>query len=363
MNLNVQFIPDQYLDMEEQDVFQKIRTLKHQLGDKLLILGHHYQMDSIIQFTDLRGDSLALSRQAAQNKITEYIIFCGVHFMAESADMLTESHQKVILPDIDAGCSMADMASLENVEIAWNTILEHTTDKIIPITYINSSALLKAFCGQHDGTVCTSTNAQKIVQWAFSQGQKVLFFPDQHLGRNTAYKLGIPLDQMIIWDPKQPLGGNTPDQIRNARVILWYGYCSVHQMFRVEHIDRLRSQYTDINIVVHPECSFDVVQKSDLNGSTDFIIRTIRESEKGSTWAIGTEINLVNRLKNEYPDRTILSLSPFQCLCSTMFRIRPPYLLHTMEKLLEGEVINQIIVPDNIAHWAKISLERMLSLS
>lgn len=363
MNTNVQFLPDSYINQNENDVIEKIYQAKEKLGERLLILGHHYQMDSIIQFADLRGDSLKLAKLAAENDKAEYIIFCGVHFMAESADMLTNKNQKVILPDIDAGCSMADMALAEDVEDAWDDLKSITDNKIIPITYINSAAELKAFCGKNDGAVCTSSNAPKIVKWAFEKGEKLLFFPDQHLGRNTAYKLGIPTDKMITWDPKKPLGGNSPEDIKNAKVILWYGYCSIHQMFTVDHIKNWKAKDPSTQILVHPECCFEVVQNSDLDGSTDFIIKTVEAADPGTKWAIGTEINLVNRLKKEHQDKTVESLSPFQCLCSTMYRIRPPYLLHVLDKLLEGEVINQITVDKETAHWAKISLDRMLELS
>jgi len=363
MNINIKFIPEEFKNLDENEVFNRIELAKSKLGNDLLILCHHYQIDQIIQFADLRGDSLALARQASKNKDAKYLIFCGVHFMAESADMLTNPEQHVILPDIDAGCSMADMAELEDVLDAWNEIINITNDKIIPITYINSSANLKAFCGEHDGAVCTSSNAQKVVSWAFEKGDKLFFFPDQHLGRNTAYKLGISLQEMIIWDPHKPLGGNTKEAIKKAKVILWYGFCSIHQLFRVDHIRDWRNKIPDINILVHPECSFDVVNNADLVGSTDFIIKTIDKADNGSKWAIGTEINLVNRLKNEHRNLEIYSLSPFQCLCTTMFRIRPPYLLYAIERLLDGEVINQIKVEETISHWAKISLDRMLSLS
>ncbi len=363
MNLNTQLLPEKYTQSPEDETIQRIYRAKRQLGDDLLILGHHYQMDSIIQFADHRGDSLKLSKQAAQNEKAKYIVFCGVHFMAESADMLTRPDQKVILPDVDAGCSMADMADLDDVEDAWDDIAGIIKDRVIPITYINSAATLKAFCGIHGGAVCTSSNASKVVEWAFSKGEKLLFFPDQHLGRNTAYQLGIPLEEMILWNPRQPLGGNSSEAVRKAKVILWHGYCSIHEMFKVEHIHQWREKHPDAQILVHPECLFEVVQLADLSGSTDYIIKTIKSAEPGSKWAVGTEVNLVNRLRSEYPDRMVESLSPFQCLCSTMFRIRPPYLLHVLERLLEGEVINQIVVPDDVAHGAKISLDRMLSLS
>jgi len=363
MNDTVELIPEEYLELNENEIFNRIKSAKMKLGNDLLILGHHYQMDSIIQFTDLRGDSLALAKQAAITSQAKYIIFCGVHFMAESADILTSADQKVVLPDIDAGCSMADMAELSDVESAWKAISSLTTDKIIPITYINSAANLKAFCGKHDGAVCTSSNAHLLVKWAFREGEKLFFFPDQHLGRNSAYNLGIPLDDMIVWDPNEENGGNSNEAITKAKVILWHGFCSIHQMFKVEHIDSWKQREPDINVIVHPECSFEVVQNSDLNGSTNFIIDTIKKSEPNSKWAIGTEINLVNRLRNEFTDKMIASLSPFQCLCGTMFRIRPPYLLHVLERLLEGQAINQVKVSEEVTHWAKISLDRMLALS
>ncbi|MDH5680880.1 MAG: quinolinate synthase NadA [Spirochaetota bacterium] len=363
MNKNIELLPQSYRELSDEEIQGQIARAKEQLGKDLIILGHHYQMDSVIQFADKRGDSLALAQFASQQKRAKYVVFCGVHFMAESADMLTNPEQSVILPDIDAGCSMADMAEIDDVESAWKTITEITKDKVIPITYINSAASLKAFCGRHDGAVCTSSNAQKIIEWAFKQGKKLFFFPDQHLGRNTAFKLGIALEEMILWNPKKNLGGNSESDIQNSKVILWNGFCSIHEMFKTEHIENWRKNDPDINIIVHPECPFELVQKADYAGSTSYIINTIKNAGAGTKWAVGTEVNLVNRLKNELKDREVHSLSPFQCLCSTMFRIRPPYLLHVLDQLLNDRVVNQVVVPEDEAHWARVSLDRMLSLS
>ncbi len=362
MNININPLPEEYTSIPEDEIAKRTYELKQLLGDSILILGHHYQMDQIMQFVDIRGDSLGLSRKALESK-AKYIIFCGVHFMAESADILTRTNQKIILPDINAGCSMAEMADIEDVEDAWKTINNLSPNaKVIPITYINSSALLKAFCGRNEGVVCTSSNAKDVIKWTFDRGDKLFFFPDQHLGRNSAYSLGINTNEMITWHPNKPFGGNTEDDIKKAKVILWYGFCSIHMLFKPEHIHSWRKRFKDINILVHPECTFEVVQKSDFSGSTSFIIDKIKSSEVGSRWAIGTEINLVNRLRNEHPDRIINSLSPYQCLCGSMFRIRPPYLLHVLERLSKGEVVNQVKVQEDVEKWAKVSLDRMLSI-
>ncbi len=366
MNINIQSLPEAFLKLSQDEIYNIIINAKKKLGDDLLILGHHYQSDQIIPFVDLKGDSLALARKASQNEKAKYIIFCGVHFMAESADMLTKENRKVILPDVIAGCTMAEMAKLNDVEQAWNNIVEIDADKkIIPITYINSAADLKAFCGKNNGAVCTSANAHHIIKWAFEQGDKLFFFPDQHLGRNSAHKLGIPLDKIITWDPNKPLGGNKKEDIQQASVILWHGYCYVHQAFTLQHIQKWRQQHPDIQIVVHPECPFEVVQESDLSGSTDFIIKTIENSKPGSKWAIGTEINLVNRIRRQYPDRMIecLSPAPDKCECETMSLITPQRLAYVLEKLLAGDIINQVKVPEDVAKWARISLEKMLAIN
>lgn len=351
------------LQLPEETVIERIRAARAELGDRLLILGHHYQQDAIIQFADLRGDSYVLAKKGSTYTEADYIVFCGVHFMAESADILAADHQQVILPDMRAGCTMADMANLDDVEVAWDEIQEHAPGKTIPITYMNSAANLKAFCGRHEGAVCTSSNAEAIIRDAFDRGDRLLFFPDQHLGRNVCYAMGYELDEMLVWDPHEYLGGNTPEAIERAKVFLWKGHCSVHQGFKPQHIDYWREEKPDIKILVHPECAYEVVQKADMAGSTKYIIEQITASEPGSAWAIGTEIHLVNRLKQEFPDRFITSLSPYQCLCATMYRIRPPYLLWVLENLLEGTVVNRIKVGDAVARDARLALDRMIEVT
>jgi len=354
----------EYYRLSSDTLDRRISILKSRMADRLLILGHNYQRDEVYKFADYTGDSLRLSQYAAQRSDREYIVFCGVKFMAETADILTTPKQKVILPDLAAGCSMADMADIENVETAWQELTDLLPDSAItPITYINSSADLKAFCGEHGGLVCTSTNAEKIIRWAFERREKILFFPDQHLGRNTCKRMGIPLDKMAMWDPAQPNGGNTPEAIRNARVFLWKGFCSVHQMFQPGHVDYFRKQYPDIRIIVHPECSMEVVDKSDLIGSTEYIIRTVSEAPSGTRWAVGTELNLVNRLKKDNTDKEVFFLSPMVCMCSTMFRIDAQHLLWALERIESGSPVNQIIVPEADRYWAKVALERMLALA
>jgi quinolinate synthase len=356
-------VPAQYLRMSEQELDQRIAAAKAALGKRVVILGHHYQRDEIIKFADYRGDSYKLSQLAAQRSDAEYIVFCGVHFMAETADILSQPHQIVILPNLEAGCSMADMANIYDVEDCWETLTEISDKRIVPITYMNSAANLKAFVGRNDGVVCTSSNAPGAMRWAFERGDQVLFFPDQHLGRNTGVKLGIGLDEMIVWDPNQPLGGNTPEAIRNARIILWRGWCSVHQRFTVQQIEWARKKYPDINVIVHPECRYEVVQAADDNGSTEYIIKVISNAPPGTKWAVGTEINLVNRIAKEHPDKLVFCLDPIVCPCSTMYRIHPAYLAWVMEALVRGEVINQIKVDEETARWARIALERMLSIT
>ncbi len=366
MNLNVTIAPpEKYMKMPYVEILEKIAKAKKELGKDLLILGHHYQMDDIIQFADIRGDSLALSQKASEISRIKYLVFCGVHFMAEVSDILTDNEVRVILPDIQAGCTMADMADIKDVETAWKGIREakSTTDKIIPITYINCDAKLKAFVGRNGGSICTSGNAEKIIKWALSQGNKLFFFPDQHLGRNTSYKLGIPLDKMCVWQPKKEFGGNSKETIRDSQVILWDGCCSVHTKFRKEHIDYWRKKEPNINIIVHPECTFDVTSNADYSGSTAVIIKTISEAPKGSKWAVGTESNLVGRLQKEHPDKSVMNLANFRCICGTMYRIRPPYLLYVLENLLEGKVINQIKVDDEIAKYTKVALDRMFQIT
>lgn len=350
-------------DLNDIQVLEEITRLKHKLKNQVVILGHHYQQDDIIQFADKIGDSLQLAQEAARLKTFPHIIFCGVHFMAETADMLTDAHQSVYLPDLRAGCSMADMANLKDVEIAWKYLTTHSKQKIIPVTYINCSAELKAFVGKNGGAICTSSNAGKIISWATSQNAKLLFFPDQHLGRNTCFELGYSLDEMITYDPRKQFGGLTAEEIQKASIYLWYGYCSVHQGFKKEHIDHLRVTSPHTKIIVHPECSFDVVQAADLNGSTSYIIKTIEASTEGSEFAVGTEINLVNRLAARFPHKKIFSLSPYQCLCTTMYRVRPRWLLSTMQHLERNTPINKITVNQEITHYSLIALNRMLELS
>jgi quinolinate synthase len=329
----------------------------------LIILGHHYQVDDVLRFADATGDSYALAKAAAATNQAEFVVFAGVHFMAESADILTGPGQKVILPDMRAGCTMADMANLADVELAWDELSSCTSDRVVPITYINSAANLKDFVGRNGGAVCTSSNAAKLVTWALSRGGKLLFFPDQHLGRNTCYDLGIPLDEMLVWDPSMPFGGNEPAAVARARVLLWKGHCSVHQGFSVEQIAHWRRERPGIRIIVHPECSWEVVRAADLSGSTNFILETIRAGAPGSAWAVGTEINLVHRLKEQFDDRFITSLSPFQCLCATMYRIRPAYLLWVLDELAAGRVVNQVSVPASVAEGARISLAKMIEVA
>lgn len=360
---NIESGLEDYYQLPPETLDERIEVVKGKLSDRLLILGHNYQRDEVYKFADYTGDSLKLSQYAAQQREREYIVFCGVKFMAETADILTVADQKVILPDLAAGCSMADMADIETVETAWQEITRLIPESTItPITYINSSADLKAFCGEHGGLVCTSTNAEKIIRWAFERREKILFFPDQHLGRNTCKRMGIPLDEMILWDPAKPNGGNSPEAVRKARVYLWLGFCSVHQMFQPQHVDYFRKQYPDIKVIVHPECSMEVADKSDLMGSTEYIIRTVTAAPAGTRWAVGTELHLVNRLKQNNPDKEVFFLSPMVCMCSTMFRIDAQHLLWSLERIESGSIVNQIIVPEADRTWAKVALERMLEL-
>jgi quinolinate synthase len=354
----------------------------------LVILGHHYQRDEVIKFADYIGDSYKLAGQVSKHPDAEFIVFCGVHFMAESADVLSGSHQQVILPDLAAGCSMADMAAPDQLEQCWADLeqmlgagssaglppslklrrtaeaLEEAGQACVPVTYINSAAAIKAFCGEHGGVVCTSSNAAATLKWAWERGDKILFLPDQHLGRNTAYKMGVPLDQMVVWDPNEIWGGLEPAAVKNARIILWKGHCSVHARFTARQIEHMRAQHPGIRVIVHPEVPWDVVQAADDSGSTEYIIKTVSESPVGSTWAVGTEIHLVNRLASQVqPDRTVLSLDQFGFLCSTMFRVSPNHLLWVLEGLVAGEVHNRIVVPDAQKHWTRVALDRMLSIS
>lgn len=354
--------PIKETEMSDEEVLIEARKLKEELKDQMLVLGHHYQQDDVISFADVIGDSLKLAQDAT--KIDKpYIVFCGVHFMAETADILTDDLKKVILPDLRAGCSMADMAETDQIERAWEFMASATKEKIVPVTYINCTASLKNFVGRHGGSICTSSNAKKIIDWALGQGEKLLFFPDQHLGRNTCFDMGIPLEDMIIYDPNKFNGGVTPEQIRKAKVILWYGYCSVHQGFTKAQIDHLRDTQPETKILVHPECNFDVVQAADEAGSTAYIINRVKDLPAGSHIAVGTEINLVNRLAKAHPDKKIFSLSPYQCLCTTMYRVRPRWLLASFRAIKENKPINLIKVDNQTAEGAKLALDQMLALS
>ena len=329
------------------------------------MLGHHYQREDIIQFADFRGDSFNLSRWAAERADTEFIVFCGVHFMAESADILSQPGQKVVLPNMSAGCSMADMADPEDVYACWDELTEAGITGVVPVTYMNSAASLKAFCGRNGGIVCTSSNAPRVYDWGLGRGERLLFFPDQHLGRNTGIKKGIALDEMAVWDytlPYGSLGGNTREQLERARVILWKGHCSVHRRFSVAQIEKARREHPGINVIVHPECTMEVVQAADMDGSTEFITRTITEAPPGSKWAVGTEINLVSRLARENPDKLVFCLDPVVCPCATMFRIHPAYLAWALDELAAGRIVNQVIVDEETAKYARVALERMLSV-
>jgi quinolinate synthase len=352
---------DSYLLTPDNTLDERIASAKALLGKDVVILGHHYQRDEVIKFADFRGDSLKLSSQAARAD-GRFIVFCGVHFMAESADILRREHQVVVLPDLNAGCSMADMADIGQVEACWRELSTVGDLKIIPVTYMNSTAAIKSFTGEHGGSVCTSSNAAAVMKWAFTQGEKVLFLPDEHLGRNTGFRMGIPLEKMIVWDPYQEFGGNSPEAIRNARVILWKGYCSVHQRFTPQHVERVRREHPGIRVIVHPECRFEVAQAADQIGSTEGIIKAITAAPAGSEWAVGTEIHLVNRLAKELKDRTVISLDPSVCVCTTMFRITPVHLLWALENLGAGNVVNRISVDERTRHYARVALDRMLSL-
>tara|TARA_R110002049_G_scaffold72490_1_gene186998 strand:- start:110525 stop:111673 length:1149 start_codon:yes stop_codon:yes gene_type:complete len=363
-----------YKTLEAEELQSRIDAVRTHFGDSLLILGHHYQQDEVIAHADLRGDSYKLSQLAASSESCETIVFCGVHFMAETADILANRPERlrsrdgkrvtVILPDMAAGCSMADMAGIKQVEAAWEDMAEIIdTEQVIPVTYINSAASLKAFCGRHGGIVCTSSNARAVLEWAFERGQRVFFFPDQHLGRNTALKMGITEDEMPVWDPYQlELGGNTEHALEKSRVILWKGHCSVHQMFRAEHVHNFRKQHPGIKILVHPECPREVNDLADVSGSTGTIIDTVQKSEPGTKWAIGTELHLVNRLKAEHPEQEIHFLSPVVCMCATMYRIDLPHLCWTLENLRDGAAVNVIEVNEDDTRWSLIALERMLAV-
>jgi quinolinate synthase len=377
-------LPPVYTQLSEAELRTRIAAAKAALGKRLVILGHHYQQDPIIDYADYTGDSLELSRRAAEQKDAEFVVFCGVHFMAETADILTADHVKVILPDLGAGCSMADMADIDQARECWEQLVEICAGQtIVPITYVNSSAAIKAFVGERGGAVCTSSNCRSILEWALAQRStglppvtqgssprqhagaaktKVLFLPDQHLGRNTAYAMGYRLDRMVAWDPAQHLGGNTSQQLRDADFVLWKGHCSVHALFRPEHVAQIRSQYPAMKVIVHPECSWEVVQASDVAGSTAYIVKQVNAAPPGSQWAIGTEVNLVNRLARQHPEQKIIILSGCQCLCSTMFRIDLPHLCWALENLVQGNIVNQIKVDAQTRKLATVALERMLAV-
>jgi quinolinate synthase len=357
-------LPDDYTLATDDELVHRIAAAKAELGERLVILGHHYQRDEVIRWADATGDSFLLARFAADNHRATDIVFCGVHFMAESADVLTGDHQRVILPDLNAGCSMADMANLEQVEEAWDEISAITAiDRIIPVTYMNSSAALKAFVGRNGGAVCTSSNARAVLEWALQRGDKVLFFPDQHLGRNTGFTMGFTEADMRVWNPHQERGGLEERDVKDATLLLWKGHCSVHQRFRPEHVESARAEHPGIEIVVHPECAHDVVELADRVGSTERILEWVDAAPTGTKMAIGTEIHMVQRLARRHPDKTIVSLDPLVCPCSTMFRIDAPHLAWVLENLVAGNVVNQIVVDSDTARWARTALERMLAIT
>ncbi len=383
-------LPERYTTATPEELHRRIGAAKAALGPRVLVLGHHYQRDEVMRWADARGDSFALSRIAAENHDAQYVVFCGVHFMAESADILTADHQQVVLPDLNAGCSMADMADLEAVEDAWESLAQVTdVDRVVPVTYMNSSADLKAFVGRHRGSVCTSSNARSVLRWALDpevpappakppgerpgdsrgerpgdpRGDKVLFFPDQHLGRNTAYQLGWAEKDMRVWNPRLELGGLCERDVKEATFLLWRGHCSVHQRFRPEHLTAFRAEHPQGKVVVHPECAHKVVELADATGSTDFIIRYVEEAPSGSVIGVGTEIHLVKRLADNHPDKTVVSLDPLVCPCSTMFRIDAPHLCWVLESLAEGVVVNRITVDPDTAAWARVALEQMLAIT
>jgi len=367
---------ENYLVLPDHTMDERIREARQALGHDVVVLGHHYQRDEVIRFADFRGDSYKLSQEATKTA-GKYIVFCGVHFMAESADVLSRPGQITILPDLNAGCSMADMAEITQVEICWEQLVRAgvTNDEgggVTPVTYINSTAAIKAFCGERGGVVCTSSNAGAAMNWGFRTrkescapyGKKILFLPDQHLGRNTGYAMGIPLNEMVVWDPYQLNGGTTPEQLRAAKVILWKGHCSVHQRFLPEHVDNVRAKYPGIQVIVHPECRWEVCQKADGIGSTEGLLKMIRQAPSGSMFAVGTEIHLVNRMGKEFAaeGKKVITLDDSGCLCTTMFRISPQHLCWVLENLAEGNVVNQIKVKDDVKYWAKVALDRMLEI-
>jgi quinolinate synthase len=359
-------LPERYLGLSDEEMALRIAAARAALGDRLVILGHHYQRDEVIKFADYTGDSFKLSREIAKHPSAEYIVFCGVHFMAESADVLALPHQKVILPDLAAGCSMADMAPADELEICWSELEQMgLASRTVPVTYINSAAAVKSFVGERGGTVCTSSNAAAVLKWGWEQQEKILFLPDQHLGRNTAYfRMGVPLDQMVVWDPKLPFGGLTREQVEAARLILWKGHCSVHVRFTARQIAAVRAEHPGVRVIVHPEVPFEVVEAADDNGSTEYILAQVRAGAPGSVWAVGTEVHLVHRLAAEMAPQgvTVISLDQMGCLCSTMFRVSPNHLLWVLEGLVDGEVHNQVEVPAHQIHWGRVALDRMLQI-
>ena len=366
-----QVLPQEYRDASDEELQERIKAAKARLGNKLLILGHFYQRDEIIVHADFVGDSFQLAKNATERPDADHIVFCGVHFMAETADILSTPEQTVTLPNLSAGCSMADMANIDQVEDCWEQLGEicgtnpdaDGKQQIVPVTYMNSSAALKAFCGRHGGIVCTSSNAHAVLEWAFAHGKRVLFFPDQHLGRNTALAMGMSLDQMPVWNPYKPAGGaEDPSVYADAKMILWKGFCSVHQRFTVDQIERARKAYPGVKVIVHPECSMDVVNAADGTGSTAYIVKEIANAPAGSAVAVGTEINLVNRLAAQYPDKTVFCLDPVVCPCSTMYRIHPAYLAWALENIEQGNIVNRITVDEDTARDAKIALQRMLEV-
>lgn len=366
-----QVLPQEYRDASDEELQERIKAAKARLGNKLLILGHFYQRDEIIVHADFVGDSFQLAKNATERPDADHIVFCGVHFMAETADILSTPEQTVTLPNLSAGCSMADMANIDQVEDCWEQLSEicgtnpdaDGKQQIVPVTYMNSSAALKAYCGRHGGIVCTSSNAHAVLEWAFARGKRVLFFPDQHLGRNTALAMGMSLDQMPVWNPYKPAGGaEDPSVYADAKMILWKGFCSVHQRFTVDQIERARKAYPGVKVIVHPECSMDVVNAADGTGSTAYIVKEIANAPAGSAVAVGTEINLVNRLAAQYPDKTVFCLDPVVCPCSTMYRIHPAYLAWALENIEQGNIVNRITVDEDTARDAKIALQRMLEV-
>ncbi|MEN8258391.1 MAG: quinolinate synthase NadA [Thermodesulfobacteriota bacterium] len=356
-------IPAEYLEEDEKNLIDRIKARKKELGSQLLILGHHYQQEAVFQCADMAGDSLKLARQAAEAKDARYIVFCGVHFMAESADILTDAEQAVFLPHLEAGCPMADMATVAEVEQAWQELAEVCdVDRVVPVTYVNSSAAIKAFVGERGGSVCTSSNAERVLAWALERGEKMFFFPDEHLGRNSAKALGVSDDEIILWQRGKPLGGNSPDQVQKARVLLWDGFCEIHMEFAVEQIEQWRQKEAGIQIIIHPESNYEAVAAADQYGSTEAIIAAVKNSAPGSVWAIGTEVNLVDRLRDQHPDKTIHLLAPTSCSCTTMALVTPASLLWLLDNLAQGNLVNQIRVSPAIAKGARLALDRMLEI-